>query len=198
MIQDKPFKKKVYSFPDFARDFFIFHKNIPALISSVFHRKISKALEEKIMLAVTSVNFCKYCEWFHTREALKAGMDQNEIKMLLSSQLSGDIKEEDLPALNFALHYAESCKRPEPDMVRRLYDFYGEKTAREIMLKLRLIYFGNLCGNTFEAFLSRLKGAKAEKSFWLSELVIFLIISPLYGLLSLMMRKGQARSTDEV
>ncbi len=57
------------------------------------------------------------------------------------------------------------------------------------MVKLRQIYLGNLCGNTFKAFLSRLKRAKAENSSWLSELIIFLFVLPLFGPISLLMKK---------
>jgi hypothetical protein len=60
---------------------------------------------------------------------------------------------------------------------------------RSILLRLRLIYFGNLCGNTFEAFLSRLKGDKLENSSWLTELVVFSVLSPLLGPIALLMKK---------
>ncbi|TAL27357.1 MAG: carboxymuconolactone decarboxylase family protein [Nitrospirae bacterium] len=189
MIQKKKFKKKVYIFPVFLKDFLFFHRNIPAFIASQFHRRISKAFEAKIMLAVTSVNGCKYCAWYHSREALKAGMDQNEVKQLLSSQLTGQIEDRELAALNFAFHYAETDQRPDLELVNNLFEVYGNETASEILVKLRIIYFGNLCGNTFEAFLSRLKGESPENSFWLSELIIFLAVSPLYGLISLMMMR---------
>ena len=198
MIRGRKFRKKVYTFPAFVKDFLFFHKNISAFIRDLFYRKISKAFEAKIMLAVTSVNGCKYCAWFHSREALKAGIDQNEVKQLLSSQLSGQIEDKELAALNFAFHYAETDRRPDRELVNNLFKVYGNETAAEILVKLRIIYFGNLCGNTFEAFLSRLKGEKPENSFWLSELIIFLIVSPLYGLISLLMRNNERRSVYEM
>lgn len=198
MIHKKRFKKKVYTLPAFAKDFLIFHKNIPVIIASLFHRKISKAFEAKIMLAVTAVNGCKYCAWFHSKEALKAGIEQSEVKRLLSSQLNGQIEDGELAALNFAFHYAETNQRPDRDLVNNLFEVYGKKTAAEILLKLRMIYFGNLCGNTFEAFLSRLKGVKPDNGFWLTELIIFLIVSPLYGLISMLMKKDERRSVYEV
>lgn len=197
MIHEKRFKKKMYTLPAFAKDFLIFHKNIPVIIASLFHRKISRTFESKIMLAVTSVNGCKYCAWFHSREALNAGMDQNEVKRLLSRQLDVQLGDEEFNALNFAVHYAETDQKPDRKLVAHLYDAYGVKIADEIVLKLRMIYFGNLCGNTFEGFLSRLKGENPENSFWVSELIIFLIVSPLYGLLALLM-KNERRSVHEV
>jgi len=192
-MNDTIFKMKVYTFPGFIRDFFIFQKDLPALTMSLFHGRISRAFESKIMLTVTSVNGCKYCAWFHSRAALKAGMDQNEVKRLLSSQLIRQIGDKELVALNFAVHYAETDQKPDQELVRNLFEVYGDETAAEIMVKLRQIYFGNLCGNTFKAFLSRLKGVKPENSFWLSELTIFLIVLPLFGPISLLMKKNEKR-----
>ena len=194
MVQGKKFMKKVYSFSAFARDFLIFHKNIPAIIASLLHRKISRSFESKIMLTVTAVNGCKYCAWFHSKEAVNAGLNQDEVRRMLSRQFDIQIGDEEFKALNFAVHYAETDQKPDRELAADLYETYGAKAADDIFLKLRMIYFGNLCGNTFEGFLSRLKGSKPEKSFWLSELIIFLIISPLYGLLALLMKneKGPA------
>lgn len=42
------------------------------------------------------------------------------------------------------------------------------------MLLIRVIFFGNILGNTFDAFPSRLKGQKAENSSALFELLFFL------------------------
>lgn len=197
MVQEKKFKKKVYMFPAFVKDFIFFHKNVPVFIRDLFRKKISKAFETKIMLAVTSVNGCKYCAWFHSREALKAGIEQQEVKRLLSSQLNRQIEDEELVALDFAFHYAETDQRPDRERISNLIEVYGNEIATEILLKLRIIYFGNLCGNTFEAFLSRLKGKGPENSFWLSEVTIFLIVSPMYGLISLLMRKDERRTVCE-
>lgn len=189
MIQEHPFKLKVYVLSAFVKDFIIIHKDIPALIASLFQRRISRAFEEKIMLTVTAVNGCTYCAWLHSKAALKAGVDQQEVKQLLSGQFSGPIDDEELTALNFAVHYAETDKKPDRELLNNLIEVYGNKTADDILLRLRLIYFGNLCGNTFKAFLSRLKGVKPKNSFWPTELIIFLILLPLLGPIALLMKK---------
>lgn len=185
------FKKKVYTFSVFMKDFLFFHGNALVFVRDLFHRKISKKFESRIMLAVTSVNGCKYCAWFHSKDALKAGIGSEEIKRLLSSQLGGQVEDGEMAALNFAFHYAETDQRPDPALVKDLFEVYGDKAAYEILLKLRLIYFGNLCGNTFEGFLSRLKGTKPDNSFWLSELIIFLLISPMYVPLAMLMNNDK-------
>jgi AhpD family alkylhydroperoxidase len=192
MIQEDGFKMKVYDLSAFLKGFLIFHKDIPALISSLLHRRISPSFESKIMLAVTAVNGCTYCAWFHSKEALEAGLDQNDIKLLLSRQFV-QMEDKEYPALAFAVHYAETDQRPDSDLLNNLFEVYGNEAATEIMLKLRQIYFGNLCGNTFKAFLSRLKGVKAENSFWLNELIIFVVVLPLFGSISLLMKKDERR-----
>ncbi len=192
MAQDTAFRMKVYDLTGFIRGSFIFCKDIPALSAALFRRRISRAFESKIMLAVTSVNGCTYCAWYHSRTALKEGIDQNEIKLLLSRQLTRQIEDRELIALNFAVHYAETCQKPDQALVKNLSEVYGNETAAEIMVRLRQIYWGNLCGNTFKAFTSRLRGVKPENSFWLSELIIFLVVLPLFGPISLLMKKKAA------
>lgn len=58
-------------------------------------------------------------------------------------------------------------------MVERLDAFYGDWTASDIMLLIRMISFGNLLGNTFDAFPARLKGQKPENSSALLELMFW-------------------------
>ena len=189
VIQNNSLKMKVYNFPDFASAFLNFHKDFPALIASLVHRRISRAFESKIMLTVTAVNGCTYCAWFHSKAALQAGLNHNEVKLLLSSQLNRHIDDEDVVALNFAVHYADTDQKPDKELLNNLFEVYGQKTAEDILLRLRMIYFGNLCGNTFKAFLSRVQGRKQENSFWLTELVIFIMLSPLLGPIALLMKK---------
>jgi len=188
---EKTFSMKVYRFPVFIKDFLAFLTDTPALIKCLFSRRINRDFESKIMLTVTSVNGCSYCAWFHSREALKAGLDQDQVQSLLARGSQRGIKEMELAALNFAVHYAETSQKPDPELTENLYSLYGKETADEIMVRLRQIYFGNLCGNTYKAFLSRLKGVKAEGSFWLSELAVFLFTLPLFGPISLLMKKKE-------
>jgi hypothetical protein len=49
-------------------------------------------------------------------------------------------------------------------MTRKLEEFYGEETASHILVFIRLIYFGNLAGNTWDAVISRIRGDPAESS----------------------------------
>jgi len=60
-------------------------------------------------------------------------------------------------------------------MTKNLFDFYEERTAKHIILMIRMMFFGNLSGNTFDAFLSRLKGNKAKNSNTIFEALFFIV-----------------------
>ncbi len=117
--------------------------------------RIGKDFSERIMLAVTRVNGCRYCEYGHTRAALKAGVSPEEIRALMSAEFD-DLPQDEVVALMYAQHVAESRGNPDPDATQRLEDTYGVDAARDIQAYIRMIMFGNLYGNTFDAFLSRL------------------------------------------
>ena len=88
--------------------------------------QISKQFMERIMLAVTEVNGCRYCSYFHTQVSLKAGLKKEEIKRVLDGDFT-DAPQDELAALYFAQHYAESAGNPNPEAVQCLKDAYGEK-----------------------------------------------------------------------
>ena len=97
---------------------------------------------------------------------------------MLNLQFQADAAEDEVPALLYAQHYAETDRNPDPEMVEKLTAYYGEEKAQQIQLVIRMITFGNLSGNTFDAFLSRLKGVKAQNSSALFEFFFFLFSAP--------------------
>jgi AhpD family alkylhydroperoxidase len=135
--------------------------------------RVSKQFSEKIMLAVTRVNGCRYCTYGHTRAALAAGVPEAELQKIMSGDLGG-FPEKEAVALAFAQHYAESGCQPSPEAWQRFHDFYGEDASQDILAYMRMITFGNLYGNTFDALLSRLSGAPAFGSSLWSELGVIL------------------------
>ncbi len=135
--------------------------------------RVNKAFAEKIMLAVTRVNGCRYCNYGHSRAALAAGVSAAELRSLLAGELSV-FPENEAIALAFAQHYAETCCQPDPEALQRLVEYYGSATAQDILAYLRMITFGNLYGNTFDALLSRMVGKPAPGSSLWSELGVLL------------------------
>ncbi len=156
------YDKKIFSPAILFRDLGFLISRAPALVRAMRNPDIGPVFMEKIMMVVTAVNGCVYCTWFHAKQAVTSGMSDDEIRDTFDLQFHASATEHEMPALLFAQHYAETNRNPEPEMTARLDKFYGEKTARDIMLLIRTIFFGNLLGNTFDAFPSRLKGRKAE------------------------------------
>ena len=107
------------------------------------------------MLAVTAVYGCRYCTHIHTREALKSGLDKEDISILLSGSIEYCPQEEAI-ALAYAQHWAESDAKPDPEAVVRLVEAYGAEKAEEVNFILRMNRVGNLLGNSWDYFRYRI------------------------------------------
>ena len=151
----KSFRKRHYHrFGDFRRDLGVLmrgRREMKALRSS---EPIDKAFQERLMLAVTEVNGCRYCAYAHAKMALSAGLTQADVEALAGGGLDGAPPEQ-LPALLYAQHWAENDAAPEPEIQQRILDTYGLEKARAIELSLRMIRVGNLLGNTADYLLYR-------------------------------------------
>jgi AhpD family alkylhydroperoxidase len=117
--------------------------------------EISPAFRERLMLAVTQVNGCRYCFYGHARQALAQGISQEEIEALGQGMFDGSPPEE-VPALLYAQHWAEANGKPDPAARARVVEQYGEQATEGIELALRMIRMGNLMGNTWDYVLYRL------------------------------------------
>lgn len=162
-------------------------------------KRINKKFIERIMMAVTEVNGCRYCSYFHSQVALREGIDQSEIKNILSGCFE-DAPEAEVPALYFAQHYAESGGYPHEDAVICLKKEYGEQQATQIMQYIRMIMIGNTWGNAFDALRMRLKGNPEKDSTPGKELgVIFgpFWMIPFIILQSLFDRKSSGKGRNE-
>ena len=119
------------------------------------HNLLSPAFRERLMLAVTAVNGCRYCSYFHAKEALLAGISETEMELLLGGVVDHCLVEE-AAAVLYAQHWAETDANPDPDARLKLAEIYGNDTAAAIELVLRMIRMGNLMGNTWDYFLYRI------------------------------------------
>lgn len=123
---------------------------------------LSPAFQERLMLAVTSVEGCRYCSYFHSKLALRGGVSQEEIGKLLSGEIECCPEGEAL-AILYAQHWAESNACPDPEAVVRLKETYGSEKAGAIHLMLRMIRLGNLLGNTWDYLLYRISFGKWQR-----------------------------------
>jgi AhpD family alkylhydroperoxidase len=163
------FKKRTYAFNTFFKDLI----NIARKRKQISSSKISRKFSEHIMLVVTSVNGCVYCEWGHVNWAKQEGSTEEEIAGLLSLNF-GDLPPEEVIALSFAQHYAETLGHPSPDAVHRLIQEYGKEKGQSIISSCDMITIGNLLGNTISAFLSRLQGIPPENGSLFFELLVYI------------------------
>jgi AhpD family alkylhydroperoxidase len=164
----------------FLYDFLCFILNSLAYVKNATKSAgVSHALREKLMVAVSGVLSCRYCTWLHSEMALTHGVDAEEIQKLLSREI-GDFPDDEAIALAFAQHYSESGGKPQEKARSRLINYYGQKKARHIVSFVQIIYFGNLTGNTVDAFLNRCKGKPVKGSNLWSEFTIFLITGSYY------------------
>ena len=114
------------------------------------------------MLAVTAVNGCRYCSYYHTKQALKSGITAKEINSLLAGDVA-NCPQDEAVAVAYAQHWAESNARPDPEAVQKLQEIYGSEKAGAIDLMLRMIRLGNLLGNTWDYLLYRISFGKWQR-----------------------------------
>jgi len=154
------FRKRFYTPRTFWRDLRQVVAHLPAFRDTARSGRVSRALAEKIMLAATQVNGCRYCAYGHTRLALQAGVGEDEVRRILAADI-GDFPPEEAVALAFAQHWADSAGEPDAEAVRRLHDYYGPQVGADIANWLRMIQMGNLAGNTLDAVLYKLGFGRA-------------------------------------
>jgi AhpD family alkylhydroperoxidase len=188
------FQKRIYSPKSFQSDLQAVLENMDMFRAARRSRRVDSSFAERIMLAVTQVNGCRYCAFGHARAALQAGVDQEEISQLLSGEWE-TLPPDQVPALLFAQHYAETAGNPDPQTWEHLVTLYGEPTAQDILANIRMITMGNLLGNTFDALLSRFKGRPAAgSSFWKEVLVLLGIFTIPFHLFTLRRHEKTSRS----
>ena len=142
-----------------------------AFVETMLNPVISKPFSESISIAVTQVNGCKLCSYTHAKNALKAGMTEEEVDFLLAGGFDNAPKEQ-LEALLFAQHYAETKGNPDPVTKQKLLDTYGEEKTKDIMSHILMMTLTNLHGNVMEAFTLRLKGKPVEYSNLWQEIAV--------------------------
>jgi len=154
------FKRRTYkNLKDFFSDLWFPIRNWKRLREITKKKLISPAFRERLMLVVTTVNGCRYCSYFHAKQALKSGVSQDEISQLLSGDVA-NCPEEEAIAVIYAQHWAEYGTHPDPEAVQRVQQAYGIEKTEAIHLMLRMISMGNLLGNSWDYFLYRISFGK--------------------------------------
>jgi AhpD family alkylhydroperoxidase len=151
----KAFKRRFYrSLGEVLADFRAIWPQRDLVREAMGGAGLDPAFRERLMLVVTGVNGCRYCSYAHAREALAEGVAQDEIDALEAGMFEGSPSEE-VPALLYAQHWAETEGEPDPVVRKQIERRYGARMLERIEIALRMIRMGNLLGNTFDYVLYR-------------------------------------------
>ena len=123
---------------------------------------LSGHFTERLMLAVTEVNQCAMCSYAHTKMALESGMDIKEIEAMLAGDHT-DVNEEELPAILFAQHYAESRGLPSRAAWQAVTRRYGEAKSFAVLGAIRMMMVGNIYGIPLGSLLARFSVRAGKK-----------------------------------
>ena len=137
-----------------------FARSSPILVRAAVRPRVSSALREKIFLAVTVINDCRYCRWGHSHWAMAHGVPMEEVNRILRHQTESlEAKNPaEAVAILFAQHYAEQLDQCDPESIENLRRYYRDAEVAEILAYVRLITLMNLTGNTVDAFLTGTHG----------------------------------------
>ena len=176
--------KRLFSVWELYRIMTLAFRSIPLLKKAKADGKMDKAFLERIMLAVTEVNGCAMCSYYHTKVALEEGFRAEEIRAMLGGNFA-DVPEEQLGGVLFAQHYADQRGKPSRESWDRIVQEYGETGAYGILAVTRMIMMGNAIGIPSGSFLLRFRGKADLRSNVFYELLMMLamvVFIPLAGL----------------
>ena len=164
-------RKRIYGVCINARLMDDFFMNLGAFKRAAKRGNVGKEFEKRIMLAVTQVNGCEMCSYHHTAEALKDGMSKKEIDAILNGEFS-DVPDDEVPALLFAQHYADTIAKPDGEVFNSFIKQYGEHKAEDILCYIRAIMVGNAQGNIMGALKNRFRGKPEQGSTFFKEISV--------------------------
>jgi AhpD family alkylhydroperoxidase len=161
------FRKRSFTPRTFPREVGRALRNGPALVNARRSGRVPAQLVEKVMLATTGVNECRYCARFHAERARASGVDEAVVDAVLERDLGAAVDETERVALSFAQRYAETGGAPGAAWVADLEAAYGPETATDIRAYVRAIQFANLLGNSVDAVAYR---SRATATRWATRL----------------------------
>jgi len=181
--------KKLFSVIELFQIMTLAFRSIPLLRSAKAAGKMNKAFLERIMLAVTEVNGCAMCSYYHTHVALEAGFSAEEIRAMLGGSFA-DVPQEQLSGVLFAQHYADERGKPSLVSWEKIVAEYSETGAYGILAVTRMIMMGNAVGIPSGSFLLRFRGKPDPRSNVLYELLMMLamlVYIPLAGVIAIIL-----------
>lgn len=196
-MKNQQLGKKLYSPAESYWILYDMFRIMPSLVRNASKHTVSSDFRERLMLAVTEVNGCVMCSYAHTQMALESGMSISEVETLLAGEFSG-VPGEELPAVLFAQHYADSRGKPSKESWEKIKELYGEPNAMAILGSIRMIMMGNMFGIPLGSIRGRITGKTdsidCRSSVWyetkmLFSMVVFPLLSAIHALFSAVLRR---------
>jgi AhpD family alkylhydroperoxidase len=189
------FAKRTFTLPLLGKSLGAAAITSPVMLRALVKPRLPASLREEVMLAVTSVNDCRYCSWVHTGLALENGVDMEDLGMLLGKSLD-NVEEREAVAILFGKHFADTVRQPSAQARAKLAAHFSPAEQREIMAYIHAIYFANLTGNSADAILARLRGQQVEGSIF-AQLLAAIVGAPVLWLIWLASRRNETRPMPE-
>lgn len=144
--------------------------------------EIDPGFREELMLAVSELNHCRYCTWAHHEWAQMVGVSDEELAHVEQMDPSGFDRRKWLAISYVRALVTAKFGRVDKELVREMNAKYSPMEIKEIEIVARIMDIGNRAANTWDAFLSRLRGGPVADSHILDELVMsgaFLATAPI-------------------
>jgi len=158
-----------------------FAVQLPTIYKIWQKHEIEAGFREELMLAVSTLNDCKYCAWGHHEWANAAGVSEDELDHIEHGDPDG-IERAKWVAISYVVAFVSAEYEDVPDdLVQEMEANYTEHEIKEIELVARIMDIANRGANTWDAMLSRLHGKPAHDSHVLDEFVlsgVFWIVAP--------------------
>lgn len=197
------FRKRTYTTGLALRDLVRLGGRLPSIRRVWVGGAIDPVLRESVMVAVAQANDCRYCLFAHREWALALGVEESGLEELeLAETDPAGLDRDQRVAVAWSLARLEADFGPvDQELERELSGRYSPQQREDLDTVVRAMTFANLAGNTFEALLSRLRGAPAPDSRLPGELIVGgsfgLAITPVALMLAARRRKAPHRLVGE-
>jgi len=175
------FKKRTLSASQLGRRLAALVPELGTMYQVWLRQEVDPGFREELMLAVSRLNGCRYCSWGHHEWAQISGVSNQELAQLEQLDPSGFDRRKWV-AISYARALVkEDFRRVQPELRRAVQHKYSPREIRQIELIANVMDVGNRTSNTFDAMLSRFKGAPASHSRIFDELIlsgVFLAVAP--------------------
>ena len=144
-------RKRTIGTFSFFGEILSFACEVPRIYKIWRKHEIEAGFREELMLAVATLNDCKYCAWGHHEWAHAAGVSEEELDHIEHGDPEG-IDRAKWVAISYVVAFVSSEYEHVPrDLKREMRANYSEDEIKEIELVARIMDAANRAANTWDA-----------------------------------------------